>query len=572
LNDILRVTEAAPTQGRLFQRLRFRLLSNSIASVLSETPIRLVTILFCSLLVWGGIYVVSLLGFAFLQSQRFPLTGGVVGIVFDLMFLSLAMLLVFSTGIILYSSLFSSAETAFLLTTPARADHVFVYKYQGAVAFSSWAFILLGSPVLLAFGLVAGVPWYYYALLPLFFLGYVLLPGSLGAILCLLVVNFFPRRPRQVLVLTITVLVFIALGWFAQLASAARNDLATRDGMQRLLGQFAFARGPMAPNHWMAVGMQAAARGKLGDVGYYLALIWSNGLFLYLLTAAGAVRAYRRGYNRVMTGGMQRKRYGGAGIDRWLSRLVGFVHPQIRLLIIKDFRTFRRDPAQWAQILIFSGLLTLYFVNVRRFYSDDYRRAYQLGISLLNLTATALLLCAYTGRFIFPMLSLEGRKFWILGLLPLQRQRLLWGKFVFSSVGALFISGGLVVLSDLTLGLPWLGVVLHAFTIVLLALGLSGLSVGLGACVPNFKESDPSKIAVGFGGTLNLVASLFFLVAEIVLIDMPWHVMVVHDPDLNESIDMVWLLGGVLGGLAVGVAAVWLPLAAGSKALERMEF
>ena len=34
-------------------------------------------------------------------------------------------------------------------------------------------------------------------------------------------------------------------------------------------------------------------------------------------------------------------------------------------------------------------------------------------------------MCAYTGRFIFPMLSLEGNKFWILGLLPLH----LWRSF-----------------------------------------------------------------------------------------------------------------------------------------------
>ena len=32
--------------------------------------------------------------------------------------------------------------------------------------------------------------------------------------------------------------------------------------------------------------------------------------------------------------------------------------------------------------------------------------------------AIALLLCTYTGRFVYPMLSLEGRKFWVLGLLP----------------------------------------------------------------------------------------------------------------------------------------------------------
>ena len=44
--------------------------------------------------------------------------------------------------------------------------------------------MLLGSPVLLAYGLEVshGAPWYYYLVLPLFFLGFLLIPGSIGAI------------------------------------------------------------------------------------------------------------------------------------------------------------------------------------------------------------------------------------------------------------------------------------------------------------------------------------------------------------------------------------------------------
>src|SRR5207245_11286893 len=159
------------------------------------------------------------------------------------------------------------------------------------------------------------------------------------------------------------------------------------------------------------------------------------------------------------------------------------------------------DPAQWAQILIFAVLVTFYTANTRRFYHQDIGRAYQNGVSLLNLTATSFLLCAYTGRFIYPMLSLEGRKFWILGLLPLRRERLLWGKFAFSAIGALVIAEGLVIFSDVLLGIPWAGIGLHALTVAVLAVGLSGLSVGIGACIPNFRESDPSKIGVGFGRT-----------------------------------------------------------------------
>ena len=224
------------------------------------------------------------------------------------------------------------------------------------------------------------------------------------------------------------------------------------DALQRFLGRLTFAQGPLLPSHWMARGLEAAARGDIAGAVYPLALVWSNGLFLYVLAAWTARRFYRHSYNRLWTGGTLRRRYGGHWLDHALTTTISFLHPQTRLLIIKDFRTFRRDPAQWAQVLIFVGLLMFYSVNTRRFYQRDISRVYQNGVSLLNLTATAFLMCAYTGRFVYPMLSLEGRKFWILGLLPLRRERLLWGEFAFSATGALVIAELLVILSDLLAG------------------------------------------------------------------------------------------------------------------------
>jgi ABC-2 type transport system permease protein len=279
-----------------------------------------------------------------------------------------------------------------------------------------------------------------------------------------------------------------------------------------------------------------------------------------------------------------RRRYGGARLDRCLTVLVGMLDPQTRLLIIKDFRMFRRDPAQWAQVLIFTGLMILYFVNMRQFYQEDIGQAYQNGVSLMNLGATALLLCAYTGRFIYPMLSLEGRKFWILGLLPLHRDRLLGGKFAFSVTWSLLIAEFLVIFSDLMLGMPGLALGLHALTVAVLAMGLSGLSVGLGAWMPNFRESDPSKIAVGFGGTLNLVAGLLYLLLIVGAMAGPWHLHAAGsaflklgnaasaDADAWHRPLVVWSSLGVAIGLALGALAVIVPLRLGSRALQRMEF
>jgi ABC-2 type transport system permease protein len=570
---------AAPTsepvnEGRLFRRLRWRLFRNAAQQMLGQTTVRPLTVLIACALVWAFVFAISLGGFQFLQQYRLPVSGRIVGMVFALMFLTLGGMLVFSTGLILYGSLFSSAETGYLLSKPVRADQIFAYKFQGAIAFSSSAFLLLGSPLLVAYGLVCDAPWFFYLYLPLFFLGYVLLPGSLGALACLLLVNFVPRRRKQVVVLVLGIVAVVLTFWILDMVrQAPEPDRWTREGVSRLLGRFRFASAPTMPSMWVAEGLQSAGRGRLQAASADLALVWSNGLFLYFVTAWVSAKLYRRGFNRVATGGTLRKRYGGGWLDRIVARVLFFVRPTTRLLIVKDFRTFRREPLQWAQVLIFTSLIALYMTNIRRMFLFDINWTYRNGISLLNVAAISLLMSIYTGRFIFPMLSLEGRKMWLLGLLPLKRAELLWGKFAFSTTGALVFAEFLVVLSDIMLDMPFQAVALHALAVAVIGAGLSGLSVGMGALLPNFRETDPSKIAVGFGGTLNLVLSLGYLMVVLVLMALPWHMAMYHAgaPDAPMPYPAAVLVA-MLVGLGFGVLAVAVPLRLGIRALRGMEF
>jgi ABC-2 type transport system permease protein len=574
------------SHNRLFLRLRGQLLRNTVHLLFHQASARVVSIVFCSLVVWVFVFFLSWNGFFWIGDKlKVAPFGNILGGLFDLLFLALGVMLVFSTGLILFSSLFTSPETTFLLSTPARADQVFAFKFQGALGFSSWAFLLLGSPVLLAYGLSYSVHWLFYLLFPLFFFGFILLPGSLGALICLLVVNFFPQKKIQALV-ALALLVLALLGvWAYRVAGSARTNVFDKERVNALLDQLILGRSPLNPTHWTTRGMQLAGQGFVlqtsrGEPGafYYLTLVWSNGLVLYVGTTWLAGRLYRRGYNRLRTGSSLRRRYGGHWLDRILKGMVPFLDPQTRLLIVKDFRVFRRDPAQWAQILIFTGLMILYIANLRSMFlvraDEKIDWPYQNGLSLLNLATTGLLLCIFTGRFIFPMLSLEGRQFWILGLLPLRRDRLLWGKFAFSALGGLLIAEVLILASDLMLEVPWVALLLHLATVAVLAIGLSGLSVGLGACLPTFKETDPSKIAAGFGGTLNLVAGLIFLLLVILLMAMPWHVQAAWEgkPVVVASATGWLIFLPAFLGIGVGAGAAWFPLRAGAKALERMEF
>lgn len=568
--------DVARQQFRLFSWLRKRLLVHGFEVLWQTSKARIAMVATCSVVIAAVVFLVGMEGFYLLRKQNLPGTGMIVGLLFDFLFLTLGVMLIFSGGLILYGSLFTSPETAFLLALPARSDQIFAYKFRGAVGFSSWAFVLLGLPVLAAYGVVYNVATTFWLAVPLFLGGFLLIPGSVGAIACFAIVGLTPHRRKQVLAGLVLLLLIAATirgnGVFRN-AAATLGASADRDAISRLFDQLGFARAPWAASHWMTRGLQAAARGDLTESGYRLALVWSHGLVLYVGAAWVSARFYRRAFNRLASGVGQRRRYAPQRIDRWLERALASFDPQTRWLILKDFRTFRRDPTQWAQVLIFVGLGVTYFANSRQFYRSDLGQQFQHGVSLINVLATSMLMCAYMGRFIYPLLSLEGRKFWILGLMPLARARLLRGKFVFAAVGALVVSVPLVTVSDLLLGLPTAAVLLHILAVSLVSLGLSGLAVGIGAMLPNFRENDPSKIAVGFGGTMNLVVGLLFLIAVVVAACGPFHFSVIFGSGGHRSTTShVVTATGVVIALVLSAVATVVPLRLGRQSLERMEF
>ena len=208
----------------------------------------------------------------------------------------------------------------------------------------------------------------------------------------------------------------------------------------------------------------------------YLALLVSNALFFHVLTVWAAKRWFRASYANFACR-RTRNRVGAAlawPIGFMALLLSGFPRP-LQLLLIKDWRLLRRDPVQWSQFLIFFGLLGLYFLNVDRFnnpHSDIGYVTWINMVSFLNLAVVGLILSTFTTRFIYPMISLEGHCFWILGLLPIERDTILWSKFWFASIGSWIPCAVLVLLSDVMLDVPLLVIGVHQLTCVLLVLGV----------------------------------------------------------------------------------------------------
>jgi ABC-2 type transport system permease protein len=535
-------------------------------------------VLICSGIFWVILFAMFFEGFDFL-GRFLPATNEVVERLFGVFFLSMLLMLVFSTGIILYTSLFASRESTYLLTLPASEDRVFAYKFAEALAIASWGFLLLGSPMMVAYGINVGADWPYYAMFLGFLVAFVLIAGSLGAVAAVLVANYLPRRPKTFLALTVALLAALAVLMGLRLIRTPGEAL-TREWLDALLDRLNFSQHPLYPSRWVARGLVGAARGEFETGGFYLAVTVAHAGLAYIAAAVVARDLYRRGYSQAQGGRSTRRRLGLYGLDAAFHRLFGFIPRPVRLLILKDLRTFRRDPAQWSQFLIFFGLLAFYFLNIRRFGYSVQSAYWRHLLSFLNLAVTALLLSTFTTRFIFPLLSLEGRNLWVLGLLPLRRDAILWGKFAFAAGISLVATEALVLLSDLMLGVePWM-VALHVGAVLVLCLGVSGISVGLGARLPNLREEDPSKIAAGFGGTLNLLVSLVFIACIVVSLAMPTlayfrisegNGAAAFYPNVAGEFRIKMAIA-VAFCLALGAAATLVPLRLGIRAFQRMEF
>ncbi|MEM1303642.1 MAG: hypothetical protein AAGG46_02025 [Planctomycetota bacterium] len=582
-------------EARLMWRVRWFAARKQLQQLLGEARLRTLLVAGLSVFFWCGLFALFYEGFSFLV--RYVGAPGAVyhattiRFVFDLFFASLNVMLVFSSGIIVYGGLFASRETRFLLSQPVRPERVVLHKFQEAVLFSSWGFFLLASPLAIAYGAVAEAPWHYFVVLLPLILSFVYIPCAIGAIACLLVVYFLPRLKRATLAAT----ALLTIGFTGRSIWLSLNgpqaELFGVEWFKETLHRFSFTQQLWLPSTWLSNGLLEAARPTpVGPVGLgetpllqsvlYLSVLISNALLLHLVVIEAAKRLFRPGFSRLECRETRRRRAGVAFVDRVAGAVLSPAPTKVRLLLMKDWQLLRRDPVQWSQFLIFFGLLGLYFLNIDRFRnpSDDVSYITWVNmVSFLNLAVVGLILSTFTTRFIYPMISLEGKRFWVLGRLPVDRRTIVLSKFLFAAVGSLAPCGGLVLLSDLMLRVDPIVVVVHQLTTLLLCVGLAAMAVGFGATMPDFRESSPSKIAAGFGGTLNLVLSALYIILIVSLTALPCHFVLIAEtsPMSNTLLDLrylrFWLIFGTFSAVGIGLTSTFLTLRHGLRSFERLE-
>jgi ABC-2 type transport system permease protein len=490
---------------------------------------------------------------------------------FAFFFLALMTMMFISNAIISYTSFYRNAESHFLLSVPTRIENIFLYKAVESVLFSAWGMLIMVMPLLVAYGTTRDAPTMYYPYALLVSILFMILPMEAGAITALIIPFILPKK-RGLLAKTALAVGMLFLGvWIVSLLRQRPSRLFSEAGLQFIVDRIAFSQHWALPSRWISEGILAAASDNFERAGTLSLVLLANILFIGMIAIRIAKSLFLKSWGKAHAGGGETRKINPANFaDRILAKALSPLPPQMRMIIIKDFKSFRRDPVQWSQFLLFFGLLALYIVNLPRLGFARIAPYWQSLISLLNLGATCLTLATLTSRFIFPQLSLEGRRIWITGMAPMPRHHVLWAKFLFSTASSIIISATLITLSDLLLGIPLWTLGIHLLVVICGCSGLNGMATGLGAIYPNMHSDNPSQIVSGFGGTLNLICSVFYIIITILLVAIPTHL---HATGMLMGGDFQrWLTLNLILGILIATIVTLVPMLKGQSAFQKMEF
>ena len=559
------LTASAPGLGLLI-RLKLRVLRNRIHQLIDQSPLTVALAIFFVALIWFGLYAVFENVFTFLRRFEQPAVIA-VPYVFHVFFVAMTLLLAFSTAVLVYGALFSRAEPSFLLVMPHIPQNVVAIMYLEALFFASWSLLLLGLPLMLAIGHVQGLPWHFYAVFVIAFLGFVPIPGALGLIAALLVALWLPKLAKQTLVYSTGCIIILIIIWWGRLWAVSAGE--SSQWLSRFLSELEYLKAALLPSTWVTHAIRHAIEDQPREACFYLGVTLSTAAFFSWAAVTIAGKKLMPAFGRAHSAPNKARATSGAWSEAMTDLCFFYAPPRMRLLVLKDVRNFLRDPVQLSQLVILFGLLALYLAYLPRTRPDGFSTAWQALICFLNFGAVTLILSTFTSRFVFPMVSMEGRQMWLAGLWPLSRAQVMWAKFQYAATITGLAAMSVTVLSIWSLRLPVTLALVQTIGTFATCIGLCGIAVGLGARLPNYQEANAGRIASGLGGTVNLIASVGLVALGVILVGGICYRLVQRD-DLTQLDAWSWVFFAAVA--AVGPVAAWSAMRLGIRSFERQQF
>jgi ABC-2 type transport system permease protein len=473
------------------------------------------------------------------------------------------------------STFFHSKEVEFLMSTPLKSGNIFTSKFFENVFYSSWATLIAGVPLIFAFGASRNSPLVFYPLSLLSLLIFLVIPASIGILLLILIIRFFPRiKKGRVFFLIIGLIIFLGIIFLFGKPSVFKIPLTTElSDLDRYLETLGTYSSPYLPNSWLASSIFALSKipsdqSFQSEFLFSFLLLLSTGIFFALLALGIGQKVYHPLWlyrNSESRSRDHESRIHQSEIQNW-----NIPRSPVLGLIWKDLKLFLRDPTQWTQAIILLSLLMVYVISLHRtpiYFKDPFWRTL---VSFINLGFTGYVFATLSIRFTYPTISLEGYSFWVLRSSPLSIRKLFLGKLLVNLLIGILLIQTLVILSNILLDVGFVMSLLSSIAVLFFAFSLVSISMGFGAMFPDMKERNPSKIASGPGGLLTALVSLTYIAISATILAWPAYVHLLDPLSFRpHKVKAILISGGAF--LLLNLITTLVPLRLGIRALERRE-
>ena len=490
----------------------------------------------------------------------------------SLLFLTFFGILLVSNTVTALTTYYLAGEVTPLLAAPLSHRRLHHARFVETAVASSWMVLLVGLPVLLAYGVVYHAGPLFFAAAVAVLLVFLVIPAALGVLVTTALVLVFPaRRTRDAL------LVGVGLG-VAALVVAVRllrperlADPSGLAGFTGFLAGFGATGSPYLPTTWAAETLLPLLGARPGEPLFSFGMLASTAAMLFQTSAGVVERVFLTAWSRAQTGHVR----AGAGerpLSRWLAVLVRPLPRVPGCLFAKDVTVFLRDASQWSQLLLVSALVGIYLYNFPALPLGDgtpLAIAMRDLATILNLGLGAFMTTAVAVRFIFPMVSLEGRAWWILRTAPVPLPQVWWSKFWLGWLPLVVFAELLVAATNGLLRVPLPVTVVFLVTLVPLMAAVVSLGLAFGAVYPRLDTQNAAQIATGFGAILYMLACLGLIALVVALEAWPVSRLLAEARRGTVGTQTLVALAAVAGS-GVAVAAFWVAKRIGLRALGRL--
>ncbi len=415
-------------------------------------------------------------------------------------YMTFSVMIILSSMVAAIPVLYFSREMDFLFSCPVKTETIFIIKYFKIIVDSCWMILLMVIPIFAAYSKVLKIDIYQYLFIFISHIPFFIVCVSMGIFLILFLIKYFPGQGIRNFVIAIYGFFLVAFLIYFRMLEPEKLTGADFNQIMELVRNLKAPDNFFFPHsHLMKIVNNVTYSGIFsGILPFFIFTFISIILFIAVIYVAKIW--YFEGFSKKVIFNKEKK-LKSVFIFKKTNEFITMLKKDIKYLI--------RDTTQWIQLVFLFGIIFLYLFNIYKLPADVFNL--KEVIYFLNIGFIGLVLSAVGARLILPIISMEGRSFWIIKTMPVSIKKYVFYKVIIYTV-FIIITG--LIISILSLNLLKTHKLINFITIfstILITFVVAGCGIGLGAVFADFKIKNPEDLITGIAGLFYMFITFLFI-------------------------------------------------------------